>query len=118
MKTKVLIVDDDPNIVLAIKTLLQLHDYDVQSASDGMEGYHTFMAFQPEIILVDIMMPRLNGHELVLKIRNEQHGSFTKIIYLTAKGMEHDRREGYATGADDFIVKPFSNEELLNTLMT
>ncbi len=116
MDTKILIVDDDPNIVLAIKTLLELHHYDVKSASNGLEGYHKFLDFKPQIVLVDIMMPKLNGHEMVKKIRSIDHHFLTKIIYLTAKGMEQDKREGYAKGADDFIVKPFSNEDLLDAL--
>lgn len=116
MDTKILIVDDDPNIVLAIKTLLKLHQYTVESASNGLEGYQKFLDFKPQIVLVDIMMPKLNGHEMVKKIRNKDHAFLTKIIYLTAKGMEQDKREGYAKGADDFIVKPFSNNDLLDAL--
>ncbi len=116
MYSKILIVDDDPNIVLAIKTLLKLHSYNVESASNGLEGYQKFLEFKPKIVLVDIMMPKLNGHEMVKKIRTKDHHFLTKIIYLTAKGMEQDKREGYAKGADDFIVKPFSNEDLLDAL--
>lgn len=117
MKQKILIVDDDPNIVLAISTLLELHQYEVQSASNGLEGFQKFLDFEPQIVLVDIMMPKLNGHEMVKKIRNKDHDFLIKIIYLTAKGMEQDKREGYAKGADDFIVKPFANDDLLDALL-
>ena len=117
MSKKILIVDDDPNIIKAVSTLLQLHDYEVKSAVNGEEGYNFFLEFKPEIVLVDIMMPKLNGHELVLKIRKDSHPFLKKIVYLTAKGMEYDKREGYAKGADEFIVKPFRNDDLLNTVM-
>ena len=78
MKKKILVVDDDPNIVLAISTLLQLHHYEVASASNGLEGYKRFLIFKPEIVLVDIMMPMLNGHEMVKKIREKKTYFFSK----------------------------------------
>ena len=74
------------------------------------------MEFEPNIVLVDIMMPRLNGHEMVSKMREQDFSYLSKIIYITAKGMEQDKREGYAKGADDFIIKPFSNDYLLEAL--
>ena len=116
MSNKILVVDDDLNIVKAVTTLLKLHDYQVASAFNGIEGYNVFLEFKPDIVLVDIMMPKLNGHELVLKIRKDNHSFLKKIVYLTAKGMEYDKKEGYAKGADEFIVKPFRNYELLNVI--
>lgn len=116
MKNKILVVDDDPSIILAIETLLQLEGFDVQVANNGANGLEKYKQFQPNLVLVDIMMPVTKGHDMVREIRMQANGFETKVIYLTAKGMEIDKKEGYAIGADDYIVKPYSNEELLETL--
>lgn len=113
MKHKILIIDDDQSIVLAISTLMELEGYEVNTASDGEAGMESYRKFCPDLVLVDVMMPKINGYELVRMIRNDESSQHTRIVYLTAKGMEGNRREGYATGADDYIVKPYAMDELL-----
>jgi DNA-binding response OmpR family regulator len=96
---KILIVDDEPNIVLAIEFLLQ------------RAGYQTAKAF--DIMILDVMMPGLNGFEVGQKIRQLPSLELTKIIFLTAKGTQKDRETGYASGAEIYMIKPFENEELV-----
>ena len=112
MSKKILIVDDDPSIVLAVQTLLELEGYAVQTASNGTEAESKFADFAPNLVLLDVNMPQKNGFEVARELRKQD----TKIIFLTAKGMQEDKREGYATGGDDYIVKPFSNEEILQAI--
>lgn len=118
MKHKILIVDDEQSILLAIKTLLELEGFDVLTATNGRAGFECYRSFRPNLILVDVMMPKLNGYQLVRLIREDESSFNTKIIYLTAKGLEHNRREGYATGADDYIVKPYAMDDLLEVVRT
>lgn len=113
---KILIIDDDPSILLAIRTLMELEGFKVGTASDGRAGLEKFHHFRPDLVLVDVMMPEINGYELVKLIREDEASLNTRIIFLTAKGMEINRREGYATGADDYIVKPYAMNELLETV--
>ena len=113
---KILIIDDDHSILIALKTLLELEGFEVATAENGAIGFDLFEVFEPSLILVDVMMPNMNGFDLVTKIRGTSQSARTKIIYLSAKGMEIDRTTGYATGADDYIVKPFSNIDLLELI--
>lgn len=116
MTHKILIIDDDESILLAIRTLMELEGFEVATASDGEAGLERFRGFRPDLVLVDVMMPKLTGYELVRMIREDQQSQNTRIVYLTAKGMEANRREGYATGADDYIVKPYAMVELLEVV--
>jgi DNA-binding response OmpR family regulator len=116
MPYKILVVDDEQSILLAIRTLMELEGFEVQIAADGQTGLEQYRSFQPDLVLVDVMMPKLNGYEMVRQIRTDPSSLDTRIVYLTAKGMENNRREGYATGADDYIVKPYAMEELLEVV--
>jgi DNA-binding response OmpR family regulator len=116
MKNKILVVDDEEAILLALHTLLELEGFDVAVATNGRIGFERYREFAPDLVLVDVMMPELTGYELVRLIRQDKKSFDTKIIYLTAKGMEANRREGYATGADDYLIKPYSIQELIETV--
>lgn len=116
MPYKILVVDDEQSILLAIRTLMELEGFEVQIAADGQTGLEQYRSFRPDLVLVDVMMPKLNGYEMVRQIRTDPTSLDTRIIYLTAKGMENNRREGYSTGADDYIVKPYAMEELLEVV--
>ncbi|NJC25935.1 response regulator transcription factor [Neolewinella antarctica] len=116
MTHKILVVDDEQSILLAIRTLLELEGFEVEVAADGQSGLALYRSFRPDLILVDVMMPKLNGYDMVRQIRADSNSLDTRIVYLTAKGMEDNRREGYATGGDDYIVKPYAMEELLETV--
>jgi len=116
MSHKILVVDDEQSILLAIRTLMELEGFEVEIATDGKTGLALYHDFKPDLILVDVMMPKLNGYEMVRQIRADPQSLETRIIYLTAKGMEENRRKGYATGADDYIVKPYAMTELIETV--
>jgi DNA-binding response OmpR family regulator len=110
---KILIVDDEPNIVLAIEFLLQRAGYQTAKAFDGIQALELAQSFQPDIMILDVMMPGLNGFEVGQKIRQLPSLELTKIIFLTAKGTQKDRETGYASGAEIYMIKPFENEELV-----
>ncbi len=107
---KVLVVEDELNIATIIKVNLQNEGFEVEIAGDGVEGYEKYKSFSPDIILLDIMMPKMNGFEVCEKIREE---SVVPIIMLTARAEESDKVKGLELGADDYVVKPFGVKELV-----
>ena len=113
---KILIVDDEPNIVLAIDFLLQREGYHTEKAYDGLQALEKVVDFQPDIVILDVMMPGMNGFELGQKIRQMPLLEQTKIIFLTAKGTMNDKQTGYASGAEVYMIKPFDNDELVATV--
>ena len=109
---KILAVDDDPNNITILKELLD-DNYDLKGATTGEQALEIAQDFQPDIILVDIMMPGMNGHELCRRLREHCTLKHTKIIMVSARAMVTDRLEGYKAGADDYITKPFEGDEFL-----
>ncbi len=107
---KVLVVEDELNIATIIKVNLQNEGFEVEMAHDGEEGYSKYKSFSPDIILLDIMMPKMNGFEVCEKIREESN---VPIIMLTARAEESDKVKGLELGADDYVVKPFGVKELV-----
>ncbi len=114
--SKILIVDDEPNIVLAIEFLLQRQGYLVEKAYNGLQALEVATAFKPDIIILDVMMPDMNGFEVGKQIRQLPTLEHSKIIFLTAKGTQKDKQTGYASGAEVYMIKPFDNDELVNTV--
>ena len=110
MKRKVLIVEDDTNIGELLHLYLEKEGYETAVASDGGKGVELFRSFQPDLVLLDIMLPVMDGWSVCRKIREE---SKTPIIMLTAKGETMDKVSGLEMGADDYIVKPFETKEVL-----
>lgn len=108
---KVLIVEDDQAISDALREGLEDESYAVDAAYDGDEGYRTAMADEYDVIILDIMMPEMNGYEVCQKLRDE--GNVTPILMLTAKDQGRDIVQGLDTGADDYLAKPFSFDVLL-----
>ncbi len=108
-KAKLLIVDDDVKLVKALELYLSKAGYEVISALDGMEGLKRFHQHKPDLLILDIMMPKLDGWEVCRRIRDI---SDVPIIMLTAKGQEADKVKGLRMGADDYVAKPFSMKEL------
>jgi DNA-binding response OmpR family regulator len=107
----VLIVEDDPSILRGLKDSLQKKQYTVIAASDGESGYALALEKKPDLIILDLMLPNMNGLEICQKLREE---NFAKpILMLTARGEESDRVLGLDLGADDYMTKPFSIRELL-----
>ena len=110
MATKILIVDDEPRYLRLLEANLRTEGYDVVSASDGLQAIDVFTNEQVNLIIMDVMMPNLDGFETCQRIRQFSN---VPIIILTAKGEEQDRVRGLDVGADDYIAKPFSATELL-----
>ena len=109
MDTKLLIVDDDHNICDMLKLYFENEGYKVKVANDGFEGLNTFKLYEPDLVLLDIMMPKKDGWQVCREIREI---SSKPVIMITAKGEVFDKVLGLELGADDFIVKPFDMKEL------
>ena len=109
METKLLIVDDDPNICDMLKLYFENEGYKIRTANDGVEGVQAFKMYDPDLVLLDIMMPKKDGWQVCREIREM---SPKPVIMITAKGEVFDKVLGLELGADDFIVKPFDMKEL------
>lgn len=110
MTRKVLVVDDTRNVQLMLSDFLSSQDYEVFLASDGNEALESFHEIHPDIILLDIMMPNMDGYQFITHLRKE---SSVPVIMITAKQQEADIIRGFDQGADDYITKPFRMRELL-----
>ena len=110
MAISVLVVEDDHNIAELLQMYLEKEGYAVTIAADGGQGLNKFRAIQPDLVLLDVMMPVMDGWSVCKSIRSE---SQTPIIMLTAKGETDDKVTGLKTGADDYITKPFEMKEVL-----
>jgi len=110
MNKTILTVDDEPRFIRLIEANLKSAGYDVETALDGKEAIEQVVAKKPNLVLLDVMMPEMDGFEVLDRIREFSN---IPVIMLTAKGEEADRVEGLNRGADDYIVKPFSATELL-----
>ncbi len=116
MSPKVLIVDDEAYIRLLIEqTLEELEDEGVEilSAGDGQLGLEMIQAERPDLVFLDVMMPKMNGFDVCQAVKRELKVDGVYVVMLTAKGQEYDRRRGEAAGADGYITKPFDPDELL-----
>ena len=113
---KVLIVDDEPNILIALEFLIRQEGYEVHKAQDGQQALQVLNYFKPQIAILDVMMPRMDGFELAKRIRDQEELADTAIVFLTAKGTQEDRFKGYANGAEVYLTKPFDNQELIDTI--
>ncbi|MEI2783024.1 MAG: response regulator [Candidatus Competibacter sp.] len=113
MANKILVVDDEPNIVLSLEFLMKQAGFQVRTASDGEAALAAVAAETPDLVLLDVMMPRKNGYEVCQAIRANPDWKAVRIIMLTAKGREVEREKGLALGADDYITKPFSTQEVV-----
>lgn len=110
MKTKILLVEDDINLGDVLRDYLELQEYEVVRAMDGVEGMGNFKSQPFDLLILDVMLPRKDGFTLASEIR--QLDQQVPIIFLTARGQTEDRVTGFKTGCDDYITKPFSSEEL------
>lgn len=108
---RILLVEDDQNFGDVLKSYLEMHDYDVTLAIDGVQGYEYFNRGEYDLCIFDVMMPKKDGFTLAREIREKDVE--TPIIFLTAKTMKDDVLQGFKIGADDYISKPFNSEELL-----
>lgn len=115
---KILAVDDEPNILMSIEFILEMEGYEVHTAGDGEEALEVARKVRPDLILLDINMPRKDGYEVCRILRECDDMVGTKVIMLTAKGQTLEKKKGLEVGADEYVTKPFSAEELLEKIRT
>ncbi len=117
MTTKVLIVDDEPYNVTLIEEILEYDcNFQYMSTTNGTDALYLMNSYNPDIVILDIMMPGINGYEVCRKIKSDKKHKFAKILMVSGKAMVEERLEGYDAGADDYITKPFVDDELLAKL--
>lgn len=113
MNFKILVADDEPNIVISLEYLLKREGYTVFVAKDGQEALDAIARELPDLVLLDVMMPKKTGFEVCQVVRSTEALQATKILMLTAKGRDTDIAKGMAMGADAYMTKPFSTRELV-----
>ena len=109
----VLIVDDEPNIVLSLQFLMKKAGFDVRTARDGEEALAEIARAAPDLVLLDVMMPKRDGFDICQTVRANPAWQGIRIVLLTAKGRDVEREKGLALGADDYVTKPFSTRDVL-----
>ncbi len=118
MTHSVLVVDDEPNIVMSLEFLMEQAGFEVRVAADGEAALKAMEDKVPDLVLLDVMMPKRDGYDLCQMIRAKPEWKDVRIIMLTAKGREVEREKGMALGADDYVTKPFSTRELVERVKT
>jgi DNA-binding response OmpR family regulator len=113
MAKKILIADDERNIVMSLEFLMENAGYEVRVAGNGEETLKALAEFQPDLVLLDVMMPRRNGYEVLQAIRENVALQNIKIIMLSAKGRDVDVEKGLGLGADAYVTKPFATRDLV-----
>jgi signal transduction histidine kinase len=113
MNRKILVVEDEPTILENILETLELEGFDVRGAHNGAVGVNTASEYVPNLVICDIMMPELDGYDVLSRIRSNPDLASTPFIFLTAKAERQDMRKGMELGADDYLIKPFTTSELL-----
>ena len=113
MTHKVLIADDEPNIVISLEYLMKRAGYQVSVARDGQEALDALRRERPRLLLLDVMMPKKSGHEVCQELRADEQIKDTLVLMLTAKGRDTDVDKGLGVGADAYMTKPFSTKELV-----
>jgi DNA-binding response OmpR family regulator len=113
MSKSILIADDEPNIVLSLEFLLQEAGYQVRVARDGHEALQALEQQVPELILLDVMLPRVSGFDVCQRIRDNPAWSGMRVVMLSAKGREAEISKGLALGADAYVTKPFAIKDLM-----
>lgn len=110
----VLIVDDEPNILLSLQFLMSKAGYAVRTAKDGEQALAEIAKAKPDVVLLDVMMPKLDGFSVCQRIRSTPEWDSVRVIMLTARGRDVEREKGLALGADDYITKPFSTKDAVD----
>jgi len=110
---RLLLIDDDPNLILLVKDYLEFRGYEVMTAENGREALEVLERDIPDMIICDVMMPEMDGYSLENHVREDPRTSWIPVLFLSAKGQSQDRVKGLNTGADVYMVKPFEPEELV-----
>jgi two-component system, OmpR family, alkaline phosphatase synthesis response regulator PhoP len=113
MSHRILIADDEPNILISLEYLMKREGFEVSLARDGEEALAAILRDKPALVLLDVMMPKKTGFEVCQEVRASEAASGTLILMLTAKGRETDVAKGLGSGADAYMTKPFSTKELV-----
>ena len=114
---RVLIVEDQADIRKLIRMTLEFEDYEIQEASDGASGLRVAREFKPDLMLLDVMMPgELDGLQVCQRIKRDEATRHIRVVLLTARGQARDRETGREAGADEYLVKPFSPLQLIETI--
>jgi len=114
MNRKILVVDDEPNILISLEFLMRRAGFEVRSAGDGEAALEAIGEDPPDLVLLDVMMPKKDGYEVCEAVRANPAWAEVRIIMLTARGREIEREKGLALGADDYVTKPFATRELVD----
>ena len=116
MTSKILIAEDEPNIVLSLEFLLKGAGYEVAVARDGAAAIKLAASLHPDLVVLDVMLPLLDGFEVCRRIRDNPATKDTRILMLTARGRESEMEKGVAAGANAYMTKPFATKELIETV--
>ena len=114
---KILIVDDEPNIVMSLEYTFKKNNYEVFIARDGHEALDIVKTSYPDVIILDVMMPMVDGYATIEQIRKDDNLKHTKVIFLSAKNKESDIEKGMALGADAYMTKPFSIKKVVDKVL-
>ncbi|RLA35320.1 MAG: two-component system response regulator [Gammaproteobacteria bacterium] len=114
MSANILIVDDEPNIVLSLEYLMKKAGYTVRTAVNGEQALRDIEQQRPDLVLLDVMMPRVNGYAVCHALRENPDYRGIRILMLTARGRQVEQEKGMALGADGYVTKPFSTRALLD----
>ncbi len=112
-KNRILVVDDEPFILRSLSYVLRREGFEVSEARDGEEALQKIDAVRPDLVFLDVMMPRLNGYEVLKAIRSNPDLKNCRVFMLTAKGQDADRERGIAMGVDEYLTKPFSPHKIV-----
>lgn len=113
MSMRILLVDDEPNIVLSLEFLMCQAGYEVSTAADGETALQIMEQSPPDLVLLDVNIPKRNGYNVCETIRANPKWAHVRVVMITAKGRDVEREKGLALGADDYIIKPFSTQEVV-----
>ncbi len=118
MGARILAVDDDPSIIKLLEIKLKRSGYEVTSAVNGEEGYRRAVEERPDLVLLDIMMPKMDGYEVCERLKKTLGAESPAIVMLSARGQQSDLERGFEVGADDYVIKPFDLKALVDRINT